>query len=55
MKIAEFLSKKWTLGPYDFAISHVFGFGFGFFLLDDRAYGTLGKEVAVIAILPLII
>ena len=27
------------MGPYDFAISHVFGFGFGFFLLD-RAYGT---------------
>ena len=39
MKIAEFLSKKWTLGPYDFAISHVFGFGFEVFLLD-RAYGT---------------
>ena len=33
------LSQKWTLCPYGFAILHVFGYGFEFFL-SDRAYGT---------------
>ena len=37
IRIAEFRSQKWTLGPYKFAISHVFGFGF---YLSDRVYGT---------------
>ena len=39
IRIVEFLSQKWTSGPYGFAILHVLGIGFGFFL-PDRAYGT---------------
>ena len=46
IQIAKFLSKKWALGPYDFALSQVFGFGDGFFLLV-RAYRT-GPGVTVL-------
>ena len=35
---------KWTTGPYAFAIRNVYGFGFGFFLLNKAWSGPRWKK-----------
>ena len=53
IRIAEFRSQKWTLGPYKLAISHVFGFfpfGWGIWNGPCSFFGSIAPRVGYVVL-----